>query len=133
MTSIVKFSSLAVAAPCSERELSIAPHFTKVSLGDSRGTGLSARSLGTSVLEASRLRGTGLFAPDMREGGERPMQAPAVAAAVAHAYAAAVNGAGAQAKWIESGVPFAGSANVATKTQQTTRAFRGLEPWRDPA
>jgi hypothetical protein len=52
---------------------------------------------------------------------------------VAHAYAAAANGAGAQAKWIESGVPFAGSANVATKTQQTTRAFRGLEPWRDPA
>jgi len=67
---------------------------------------------------------------------ERPTQAPAVAAAKAqaqaYAFAAAANGAGAgTAKGAEAAN---GHANGQQKTQQHGKwAFRGLEPWSDPA
>jgi hypothetical protein len=87
------------------------------------------------------LRATGLSASlllpvvPVRERNERPIQAPAVAAAAktqasAYAFAAAANGAGAgTAKGAD------GPANGQQKTQQHGNkwAFRGLEPWSDPA
>jgi len=89
------------------------------------------------------LRATGLSASlllpvvPVRERNERPIQAPAVAAAAktqasAYAFAAAANGAGAgTAKGAEGAN---GHANGQQKTQQHGKwAFRGLEPWSDPA
>lgn len=85
------------------------------------------------------LRGTGLSSTSLlpvlpvREPSERPTQAPAVAAAQAqasaYAFAAAAYGAGAGTA---EGV---NSANGQQKTQQHGMkwAFRGLEPWSDPA
>lgn len=69
------------------------------------------------------LRGIGLSAAlPIRERGERATQAPAVAVtAQAQAYAFAAKGAG-------------GLAVTGQKTQHHTMwAFRGLEPWSDPA
>ncbi|MEV6011580.1 hypothetical protein AB0M29_32790 [Streptomyces sp. NPDC051976] len=87
------------------------------------------------------LRATGLSASlllpvvPVRERNERPIQAPAVAAAAktqasAYAFAAAANGAGAgTANGIDGG-----TAKGQQKTQQHGKwAFRGLEPWSDPA
>jgi hypothetical protein len=79
-----------------------------------------------SCLLGSRLCGTGVsgVVPGSRErlgGNGRPTQAPAVAAAAqAHAYAStcAANGAG---------------EGRQKKQHLTMWAFRGLEPWRDPA
>ncbi|CAG7604516.1 hypothetical protein [Actinacidiphila bryophytorum] len=72
-----------------------------------------------------------------RVRSERPTEAPAVAAAAkvkAHAFtsAAAANGAGnGTAKGAEGAN---GYANGQQKTQQYGKwAFRGLEPWSDPA
>lgn len=86
-----------------------------------RGTGLSATSALLPVLP-------------VRERSERPVQAPAVAAAAAqvktYAFAAAANGAG-TAKGANAA---SGHANGQQKTQHGTKwAFRGLEPWSDPA
>jgi hypothetical protein len=83
-------------------------------------TKMTDRSVSAAVLAGVSLRGTGLSAAALpvRERSERPIQAPAaVAAAQAQAYAfAAANGAGNQ------------------KTQHNLMwAFRGLEPWSDPA
>ncbi|WP_329174965.1 hypothetical protein [Streptomyces sp. NBC_01477] len=73
----------------------------------------------------------------IRVRSERPTEAPAVAMAAkakAHAFtsAAAANGAGdGNAKGAEGAN---GSANGQQKTQQYGKwAFRGLEPWSDPA
>jgi hypothetical protein len=52
---------------------------------------------------------------------ERPAKAPAAAAAQAVGYAIAANGAR------------LGEPTLTTQQYQTMRAFRGLEPWRDPA
>lgn len=87
----------------------------------------------------STLRGTGLSgAAEARlvERGivainERPTKAPAaVAAAQASAYAFAAKGAELQQMWTDGG--FAGVTTSAAE-HHTMRAFRGLEPWRDPA
>ena len=81
---------------------------------------------------------TGLSAPALpvlaiRERNERPTQAPAVAATAqartAYAFAAAANGAGA-------GTAKGGNAANGQQKKQhgsTKWAFRGLEPWSDPA
>lgn len=92
-----------------------------------RGTGMSGRpvSLSSSVLP-------------VRERSERPVQAPAVAAAAAaqvqaYAFAATTNGAGANGTAGQAVV--AGNEKHADqKTQHNLKwAFRGLEPWSDPA
>lgn len=139
----MKLTSLTVAAPCPVLP-SAAPSLARVAAAEQPG--LSALSLG-----GARLRSAGL--PDvtrlfMRECGmsglavsaaagrgisERPTQAPAVAVAQAHAYATA-NGAETRNAWADGNdSALIGGAAIATKTQQTKRAFRGLEPWRDPA
>ena len=88
-----------------------------------RGTDLSATSSLLPVLP-------------VWERSERPIQASAVAAAAAqvktYAFAAAANGAGAgTAKGAKAA---SGHANGQQKTQHGTKwAFRGLEPWSDPA
>lgn len=87
------------------------------------------------------LRGTGLSAESLlvlpvRERNERPTQAPAVAAAAkaqgAYGFAAASNGAGAGTP--KGAFATGGFANGQQKTTQHGKwAFRGLEPWSDPA
>jgi hypothetical protein len=125
VSSIVKFTGHTGTAACPV--LSTVPSLTQGLLGESRATGLSG--LVVSGTAGSRVRATGLAGIAMRERSERPTQAPA-AVAQAHAYAA-TNGADAEATWRDGGMAaaFAGAA----VTKQQTRAFRGLEPWRDPA
>lgn len=65
---------------------------------------------------------------------ERPTKAPAAAAAHVYAYAcafAAANGAEAGPEW--AGGFTAPHATAVTQQHHMMRAFRGLEPWRDPA
>ncbi|MGP3982670.1 hypothetical protein [Streptomyces sp. KR80] len=89
---------------------------------------------GVSVLRSTGLSGAGearLVERGTVVVNERPTQAPAaVAAAAASAYALAANGADLQQKWAVGG--FATGTTSAAE-HQTMRAFRGLEPWRDPA
>ncbi|WP_225846258.1 hypothetical protein [Streptomyces sp. HPF1205] len=105
-------------------------------------TKLTDRSVVAACQLAVSLRGTGLSTasvPAMPDRGrtERPIQAPAVAAAAmagtAYGFAAA-NGAGAGTATIA--FPAGGFAN-GNGQQKTTQhgkwAFRGLEPWSDPA
>jgi hypothetical protein len=100
-----KMTDLSVVAPCT--------------LGSSLlGTGLSGfgRLSGTEVA-----RPESLVAPMSGERTARPTEAPAVAAAAAkvNAFAfAAANGAGSPEQY---------------PTKHETWAYRGLEPWRDPA
>ena len=75
------------------------------------GTGVSGVTAGRPESAASLL-GLGT-----RERGGRPIQAPAAAAAQAKPYAFAVTGA---ESWM-------------SKQYHMMWAFRGLEPWRDPA
>jgi hypothetical protein len=85
------------------------------------------------------LRGTGLSAGSLlalpvRMPSDRPTQAPAVAATAeartAYGFAAAANGAGAT----EAAFTARGIANgQQKKTQHGKWAFRGLQPWSDPA
>jgi len=82
---------------------------------------LTDHSVIRACLLGSRLHGTGLSGV-VRGGNERPAKAPEVAAeqaqALVFAFSAAANGAG----------------EGRQKTQRYTMwAFRGLEPWRDPA
>lgn len=84
------------------------------------------RSAVSTCLLGSRLRGTGLSGvvlggSNVLGGGERPTKAPAVAAAAAQASAYAL---GAAAR---------GAGEASQKQQHTMWAFRGHEPWRDPA
>jgi hypothetical protein len=97
---------------------------------------VAACPLGIS-LPASGLMSSLLPVLPIRVRSERPTEAPAVAAAAkaeAHAFtfAAAANGAGTGfAKGAEGAN---GYANGQQKTQQYGKwAFRGLEPWSDPA
>ncbi|WP_335939400.1 hypothetical protein [Streptomyces sp. PTD5-9] len=93
---------------------------------------VSASSLGLVCSSASSLRGTGLsfvspLSPansPVRKRDERPAQAPAAAEAKgqAQAYAFAAVGAGVEA-----------DANEQMTQHHTMWAFRGPEPWRDPA
>ncbi|WP_052867722.1 hypothetical protein [Streptomyces niger] len=95
-------------------------------LGSSlRGTGLSGAGLSGSV----RLSGVAAARPaslailPIRERSERPTKAPEVAAAAnAHAFAAA-NGAESRTQY----------ATTQYTQQNDMWAFRGLEPWSDPA
>jgi hypothetical protein len=83
-----------------------------------RGTGLSG------AVEARRVeRG-------MTAVNERPTQAPAAVAAQASACAHAAKGAGLRQKWTDGG---SASGTSSAAEYHTMRAFRGLEPWRDPA
>lgn len=78
---------------------------------------MSDRSVVASCLLGSRFVGAGLSRVALC-GNERPTKAPAVAAqAHAYAFALAAKGAG----------------DGRQKTQHHMWAFRGLEPWRDPA
>lgn len=82
---------------------------------------MTDHSVVPACLLGSRLIETGVSSVSLG-GNERPTKAPAVAGALAearaYAFAIAVNGAG----------------EGRQKTQhQTMWAFRGLEPWRDPA
>lgn len=94
---------------------------------------VSACPLGLTRSSAASLRATGLSGvsavrplslvslPVMRERNERPIQAPAAAvakAAQAQAYAFAAAGAGAKKQ---------------TTQHHSMWAFRGPEPWSDPA
>ncbi|GAA3009039.1 hypothetical protein JCM13580A_21590 [Streptomyces drozdowiczii] len=96
---------------------------------------VSACSLGLLARPKSSLRATGvsgvsavipmsLAGLPVRERNERPTQAPAAAVAKgqAQAYAFAAVGAGAEAGVTEQ-----------TKHHHTMWAFRGPEPWSDPA
>ena len=84
-------------------------------------TKMTDRSVVSACLLGSRLNGTGLPGVVL-SGGERPTKAPegtavVKARAAAYAFAAAANG-----------------ADGSQKTQHHSMwAFRGLEPWRDPA
>lgn len=87
---------------------------------------LTDHSVVASCLPAFRLNGTlvsGVLAGgDVRLGGnERPTKAPAAVAAQAQAYVSAFAAA-------------SGAGEGSQKTQQHTMwAFRGHDPWRDPA
>ncbi|TSB18411.1 hypothetical protein OG422_21075 [Streptomyces sp. NBC_01525] len=87
---------------------------------------LGSSLLGTGMSDFGRLSGVEVKRPEAllslvaEERSARPAQAPAVAAvaAVANAFvSAAANGAGSQQQY----------------RQHETWAYRGLEPWRDPA
>ena len=103
-------------------------------------TKLRGRQVVVSCLPgASVLRGTGMAGSveaRLIERGviavnQRPTKAPAaVAAAEASAYAVAAKGADLQQTWTGGGFAL-GTASAAE--HHTMRAFRGLEPWRDPA
>jgi uncharacterized membrane protein len=113
---------------------------------------IAACPLGIS-LHATGLSAASALMPvlPVRERSERPTQASAVAAAAAqvetYAFAAAANGAGVgTAKGNEAGhgraftghngsVANGSQLNGQQKTQQHGKkwAFRGLEPWSDPA
>ncbi|WNI22572.1 hypothetical protein [Streptomyces sp. ITFR-16] len=97
---------------------------------------VSACSLGLSLSAKSSLRATGVsgisaarpLSPaslPVRERNERPTQAPAAAVAKgqAQAYAFAAVGAGAEA----------GAKKQQMTHHHTMWAFRGPEPWSDPA
>ncbi len=78
---------------------------------------------------AFALRGTGVFTDKRDLGGvsERPTGAPVAQAAQIFGYAAAADGAGHREL-------LAGEAKAAANQQLSKMwAFRGLEPWRDPA
>ncbi|GAA0607237.1 hypothetical protein [Streptomyces crystallinus] len=88
-------------------------------LGSSfQGTGLSAGVSG--LLGLSAVIPSSLASFPVRNGNERPTQAPeaVVAKGQAQAYAFAAAGAGAEKQ---------------TTQHHTMWAFRGLEPWSDPA
>jgi hypothetical protein len=83
---------------------------------------LGFSNLGTGLSGISAMRpesGTSPASLRIREGNERPTKAPeAVATAQAHAYAFAAAGAGFRKQ---------------TTQHHTMWAFRGPEPWSDPA
>jgi hypothetical protein len=113
--------------------------------------GISLRATGLSSMYMSSASSAVLPVPPVRERSERPIQASAVAAAAAQAQAyafAATNGAGAgTAKDAQAtdgqalnGAAATGQAlngNAFTEQQKTQHgskwAFRGLQPWSDPA
>ncbi|MFE4453366.1 hypothetical protein [Streptomyces sp. NPDC056796] len=90
------------------------------SLGLARSSELSLRGISASGVSAARL--LPLAALPVRERNERPTQAPEAAVvkgqASAYAFAAAAAGAGAKKQ---------------TTQHHTMWAFRGPEPWSDPA
>jgi hypothetical protein len=106
-------------------------------------TKLTDRPVVAASMPGFPLRGTGLFAASSlpvlpnRERSGRPTQASAVAAMAktqaAYGFIAAANGAGAgTATQIVPAIK--GHATEQQKTQHGTKwAFRGLEPWSDPA
>ncbi|MGK5626913.1 hypothetical protein [Streptomyces sp. URMC 123] len=104
-------------------------------------TKLAGRTVVASCLPgALAFRGTGVSGgADVRhvERGtvaiiDRPVQAPVAAMGQAHAYAPPAPGADLQLKWT-NGAFLATGLSSAAEQYFTMRAFRGLEPWRDPA
>ncbi|MBT2895982.1 MULTISPECIES: hypothetical protein [unclassified Streptomyces] len=90
------------------------------SLGLTRSSVASLRATGLSGISAARPLSL-VSLPVTRERNERPIEAPAAAvakAAQAQAYAFAAAGAGAEKQ---------------TQHHHTMWAFRGPEPWSDPA
>jgi hypothetical protein len=65
-------------------------------------------------------------------GGESDT-ARVAAAAQTHCYALAANGAGLARAWAGGRFVAGGIAAVATQQHRMMRAFRGLEPWREPS
>lgn len=114
MTSFMNFTSISTAKMTDRSVVATCP------LGSSfQGTGLStgvSGLLGLSVVIPSSLASL-----PVRNGNERPTQAPeaAVAKGQAQAYAFAAAGAEGEKKQ--------------TTQHHTMWAFRGLEPWSDPA
>jgi hypothetical protein len=101
---------------------------------------MSDRSVVAACPLGVSLRGTALASAllpvlPIRERMERPTEAPAAAATAqakaAYAFAAAANGAGTGSA--EGGSPANGHENGQQKKHGTKWAFRGLEPWSDPA
>ncbi|MGP3999841.1 hypothetical protein [Streptomyces sp. 8N706] len=122
MTSITKLSGREVVASC----LSGVSVLRSVSLRPGSLQSLRMSFTGLSGAAEARRVERGIVAVN-----ERPTQAPAaVAAAQASAYAFAAKGADLQQNWTDGG--FAGGTTSAAE-HHTMRAFRGLEPWRDPA
>nr|WP_206314536.1 hypothetical protein [Streptomyces coryli] len=87
-----------------------------------RATGLSSNGL-SGVDAARALR------------NDRPTKALEVAAAQApQAYADAITGAGLREQaWVIGGFATGATTTVMQKQHQKMRAYRGLEPWKDPA
>ncbi len=85
---------------------------------------------GVSLSLTSTLRVTGVFGAARVSGvvSERPTQAPVAEAAQAFGYASAANGAG-----LQNQDPGANGDTTALTQHHKMWAFRGLEPWRDPA
>ncbi|MFI2312832.1 hypothetical protein [Streptomyces sp. CB00072] len=87
------------------------------SLGLTRSAAASLHATGLSGISAARPLSPASL-PVTRERNERPIEAPAAAVAQAQAYAFAAAGAGAKKQ---------------TQQHHTMWAFRGPEPWSDPA
>ncbi|MER7762187.1 hypothetical protein [Streptomyces sp. NPDC097619] len=103
-----KMTDRSVAASCLLGSTNVAPSAAPI-----LGTGLSAFSLGSPATLV------GFPVRERIAGNERPTEAPvAVAAGKAQAYAFAAAGAGHKQQ---------------TTQHHTMWAFRGLEPWSDPA
>lgn len=85
---------------------------------------VATRSLGITVGSLSLFQGTGLSTAGFAPVNVRPTKASAVRAAAA---------AQAQTYAIEATTNGAGSLDAQQQQHLTMWAFRGLEPWRDPA
>ena len=120
MISTVKLTGPAVTAAC-----------PALSASHPEGLVVSALSgFDAAPSAAFRLRGlgrAGLSASAVRGLGKRPAET-----AVAADVRAAANGAGHRTEWRGDARSFA-YATAGIRMQQPKRAFRGLEPWRDPA
>ena len=126
MTTIIKNTEAAAILPVIGR-----PTAASCLLGSGSPLAPSASWRGTDV-RGTDVRGTdvfgGVFAGTGTSGvSERPTQAPMAEAAQTLGYAAAANGAGHRIDRAN------GSRTAVTKQYRSMRAFRGLEPWRDPA
>lgn len=133
MSSTEIFTSPAMAAACPELSHAARPDgSTAAGLPGSASPFGGSRLRGTG-LSGAGTAGLGLSASAVCAVSERATKAPTAVVAQAHAYAAA-EGAADGTCWNDDAKSFLeGRDAVVTTKQQTKRAFRGLEPWRDPA
>lgn len=116
MTSFINFTKMTDRSVASACTLGSSSLILAASVASLRGTGLSGFTAPSPAsLVSLPVRGT------VEGGNERPTKAPeaAVARAQAQAYAFAATG--------------AGSKTQTTQHHHKMWAFRGLEPWSDPA
>lgn len=92
---------------------------------DASASGLLGRGFSPSFAAVPQVSG-GFSGIGAGAVSERPIWAPVAKAARTFGYASAADGAG------SSYQPGNGDTTV-TQQHRTMRAFRGLEPWRDPA